>query len=39
MSLKTIIAVVLAAAVTAGFTLPRDRDVPQDQVRMMEIGE
>ena len=36
---KTILAVAAAAALTAGFTMPRDNDVPQGQVVMMEIGE
>jgi hypothetical protein len=39
MNWKTILAVAAAAAITAGFTMPRDNDVPQGQVAMMEIGE
>jgi hypothetical protein len=39
MNWKTLIAVAAAAALTAGFTMPRDTDVPQGQVAMMEIGD
>ena len=39
MQWKTLLAVAAAAALTAGFTLPRDNDVPPGQIAMVEIGK
>ena len=40
MNLKTVIAVALAAAVTAGFALPKDEHTDRpSQVSMLEIGD
>lgn len=39
MSFKTLLAVAAAAAITAGFTLPRHDDIAPGQIAMTPIGE